>query len=149
MNRVRAQSEQSPSKVRAKSEQSPSRIENNVLVGLLGLSSDCSRTVLRLFSDCPQTVLGLSSDCFRTVLGLFGLCSDCSDSPRTARTVLGLHSDYVGECKVLQRMWPTSRSSVWWDVAWKTAVLAVLLVQQIEEVWWNLDFGTKKKLWNY
>ena len=74
-----SESQQSPSRVLAKSEQSPRILENSVVVGLLGLSSDC----------------------LWTVLGLLGLYSDCSDCLRTARTVLGVHSDYVGECKVL------------------------------------------------
>ena len=47
-------------------------------------------------------MLGLCSDCARTVLGLLGLCSDYVQTIRTARTVLGVHSDYVGEGKVLE-----------------------------------------------
>ena len=43
---------------------------------------------------------------------MLGLSSDC---PRTARTVLGLRSDYVGECKVL--------SFVIISIAWQPVVI--------------------------
>src|SRR6266446_6004570 len=47
----------------------------------------------------------------------------------------------------LLHTWPTSLSSVWWDIAWKTAVRAASLNQKIEEIPWNRDFVTRGKPW--
>ena len=71
--------QQSPSRVLARSKQSPSRVR-------------AESENIRKFC-CSRTAW--------TVLGLLGLYSDCSDCLRTAQTVLGVHSDYMGECKVL------------------------------------------------
>ena len=110
LNRVLAESQQSPSKVRAESAIMFQKVCSDTPRTVLGLSSDWSdfpwtgwtflglsqdfpRTVLGLSQDFPRTVLGLSQDFLRTVLGL---SSDCQDCPRT---VLRVRQDMWGRVK--------------------------------------------------